>query len=985
MNKTTRVFVLIMALLSPLYAVNQTDVTLVGTDGLPAEPGYKIPLFLQQGPHTILRCDFTGGDALTITNSTYSNNPTAYLAYGGEGMRVEIVNQSVTDFRISVDSSTLQGGQGGTVTFSDSFIRNIDAYGGAGFRTRKGQLSGDGSFFYGGQGGDISVGSGPFTNNASGGSGIFVFDGGSIAVTNAYAEGGRGGAVTALDASGIIFVNGGNGVTLESSFLDNRVVGSELIGGAAGSANTGTNGAGVAIADGGSGLFVSDLTGSFVVSNSLLTGGNGGSATASAASTATGGAGLFLTDAVDVTIIDSTLTGGSGGTVNGAAGMDGASLEMQGSAVSLTGGALIGELLFSGTNTSTIEIQGTTMDAARQTGGIVEVNAWDADHFQNTTISDGTMNFNGGGFTLQSDGELTLGSKDALARYNDGFTIADGGGEVNVGLGTLSASSFLFGEGSQISTIYAGKTGTNATDPDIIGQVLSEGTLTLESNTTWTIEAGANAVENGKTFTLAIIDGGITNNITEKDVIFSGSGGQAGWLGGIRSLDVIADLLLQATYDFSTIDSALGVDGDTSTEFGKAMNDLADILEKTSNTAAYADISQLATSVEEGEILMTNSYVRATEMASALVGLQSLISDQIRNRTRTHLRHQEVGYPSASTPAGASGWESMREFSDRLEDSYGIDDALDSLNEALPDFSYDDAKNTVDSATPDVRVETVGLPPTYHTWGRGYGSYSEQDTSDGFVGYDATIAGGILGLDRQINNMLLGIAGGYARTDLQGGADKDGNSDTLHAVAYFSTHGDHAFLDINANYAYNDVETEYQTLGFEGDYAAHTVGLYLGGGYAIPIGERVVLTPEASILNIYYTRDSYTEKSDLYPALMWDAYDQWSHLGSIGATLAMIQKIELRDSEVAVQPELRAHYLHEFNDQFDDETYMMTGGQYTIGASLKAREESLVKLGVGVLLSKWSSDTTEVGLDLDGAFGEDYNAYVFSGKIIHRF
>ena len=231
----------------------------------------------------------------------------------------------------------------------------------------------------------------------------------------------------------------------------------------------------------------------------------------------------------------------------------------------------------------------------------------------------------------------------------------------------------------------------------------------------------------------------------------------------------------------------------------------------------------------------------------------------------------------------------------------------------------------------------------------------------------------------------MGIGGGYARTVLEGNAGKDGKSDTGHAVAYFSAHGDHAFLDASANYAYNDVETEYNTLGYTGDYAAHTVGLYLGGGYVITIAERVLLVPEASILNTLYTRDAYTESSDLYPDLMWDSYDQWSHLGSIGATLSMLSKVSFTDAELAVQPELRAHLLHEFNNEFDDETYMMTGGEYTIGASLKPREENLIKVGAGVRLSKWSSDTTEFGLDFDGTFGDDYNAYIVSGKIMHRF
>jgi outer membrane autotransporter protein len=356
-------------------------------------------------------------------------------------------------------------------------------------------------------------------------------------------------------------------------------------------------------------------------------------------------------------------------------------------------------------------------------------------------------------------------------------------------------------------------------------------------------------------------------------------------------------------------------------------------------------------------------------MANTLVTLQSIFSDQIKDRTRSHMRYRGVGYPAESKPEGSSGWEPLRQFTDRVENAFG----------------YDEVENAVGRVVPDIRTDDISLPQSYQAWGRGYGSFVEQKTADGFTGYDATIGGGILGLDKQINNVLLGIAGGYARTVVDGYDHKDGTSDTGHAAVYFSVHGENAFLDANANYAFNDVETDYDTLGYTGEYDAHTVALYLGGGYGISIADRVLLTPEASILNTLYMRDAYTESSDLYPDLAWESYDQWSHLGVIGATLSSIHKLDLKNAEVAVEPELRAHLLHEFNDEFDDEKYMMVGGQYTVGASLKAREEDLVKVGAGVRISSWSSDTTEIGFDVDGTFGEDYNAYMVSGKIQHRF
>ena len=86
-----------------------------------------------------------------------------------------------------------------------------------------------------------------------------------------------------------------------------------------------------------------------------------------------------------------------------------------------------------------------------------------------------------------------------------------------------------------------------------------------------------------------------------------------------------------------------------------------------------------------------------------------------------------------------------------------------------------------------------------------------------------------------------------------------------------------------------------------------------------------------------------------------------------------------------LQPELRVHWLHEFNADLDDDTYAMVGGINTIGVALQAREEDLLRIGGGIRMSNWDNDTTEFSVDLDGALGENYNAVILSAKILHRF
>lgn len=236
----------------------------------------------------------------------------------------------------------------------------------------------------------------------------------------------------------------------------------------------------------------------------------------------------------------------------------------------------------------------------------------------------------------------------------------------------------------------------------------------------------------------------------------------------------------------------------------------------------------------------------------------------------------------------------------------------------------------------------------------------------------------------------MGLGGGYAHTTVDGNWGSEGQADTGYGTAYAAIVGEKTFVDFNVNYAYNDVETESDPLlGYTGNYDANTASLYIGGGMGLDWG-RVLFTPEVSLLTTYYERGDYTETSSAsapdgpYPDKQWDDYSQWSYLGSLGATLSTIRQIESFGLEMEFQPEIRAHWLHEFNADMDSPIYSMIPGS-DITVSLQSREEDLIKLGTGIRFSKWNSDTLEFGLDLDGAFGQDYAAYIVSGKMMHRF
>jgi subtilase-type serine protease len=294
----------------------------------------------------------------------------------------------------------------------------------------------------------------------------------------------------------------------------------------------------------------------------------------------------------------------------------------------------------------------------------------------------------------------------------------------------------------------------------------------------------------------------------------------------------------------------------------------------------------------------------------------------------------------------------------------------------------------MDDRAPRVSASHSDVPSTLQVWGRGYGSYLKQDSTGDFGGYDATIGGGVIGADKRFSHGLIGLAGGYASTSLNGNWGDDGDADTVYGTFYGALNTKKVYLDFSLNYAVNDVETKGPSvLGYEGDYDAYTYSAYLGAGMAFEFG-KILFAPEISLLTTYFDRDAYTERSSAtgnYPDKEWDGYTQWSYLSSLGATLSTLRKFDNFHLEMGFQPELRVHWLHEFNADMDNDEYVMQNNVDPIMVALQPREEDLLKLGAGVRFSKWDSDTLELGLDVDGILASDYMGYVISAKLMHRF
>ncbi|MCF7848392.1 MAG: autotransporter domain-containing protein [Kiritimatiellales bacterium] len=266
-------------------------------------------------------------------------------------------------------------------------------------------------------------------------------------------------------------------------------------------------------------------------------------------------------------------------------------------------------------------------------------------------------------------------------------------------------------------------------------------------------------------------------------------------------------------------------------------------------------------------------------------------------------------------------------------------------------------------------------------WMRGYGSWADREADGSFNGFDQNVYGTIVGFDKAIGNMLLGVAGGYAQSDLTQDNHDSSDAKTGYGIIYGSFGSVDWFGDLNLSYGRSHIETRSGTIfAAKGDFDADNYALYAGGGKELRLSDGDFLfTPEAALLISYYDQEGYREKS-LFVARDVDSYDRWSYQSRLGAALAL----EKQAGSVVLKPEVRAYWLHEFNADPDRVGYSLiggTGGRYILG--MQAPSENVFEAGAA--LRALFSDRLEIALAVDGQFSDDYEAITVSGRAAFGF
>ncbi|MBN2163337.1 MAG: autotransporter domain-containing protein [Pontiellaceae bacterium] len=614
------------------------------------------------------------------------------------------------------------------------------------------------------------------------------------------------------------------------------------------------------------------------------------------------------------------------------------------------------------------------------------------------------FNFLAGG-TLESMG--TLSGLSGVIEDDRSVLLTGDSARWNLGANQLQVGAF-----SSSNSVYVTGGAQLVSGSALIGSSSTTGSLVYVSGagSSWT--NSGNLAADGYYNDLVIEDGAVVwvggdLSVRNQSALSFASGGQA-----------------YASSYYQDADSVFSFDNITNTTPSSALLTVSGSAEfEEGATLAYTGI---ISELERG-VVFTNRLVASSQLivggvtnassadldALGLTGLGSLLTidlavsddDLIALITRMRLA-DSAGFSAGTLMADLSEEiDGMADTNARAESMLEVLSVMDSpvQNSQLSQLysrhapTYSHVKGMQDgfkqvrtrSVVPDPMLPTGPLGPHFYGdqvqgWFKGYGSWGERDSGSSYAGYDLTSYGAMAGLDKSYGEMLLGLAGGMAMTEISQTDGDSSDAETMFGMLYASWGTLSWFGDINLGYGKSSIDDQSGTaFRSHASYDADQFAFYLGGGREMAFREdRLFITPSAALAGSYYTQESYTEASGTALAKRVDDFDYFGFQTDLGVKVSYA--IEKERSSLV--PEVHANWLHELNADEERIGYSLVGGTDRYSFGMEAPVEDLYELGVA--LSWWRrgrSGTTEWSLGLDEQFGDGYSETTASLRLQKQF
>lgn len=839
----------------------------------------------------------------------------------------------------------------------DTFGNKVSGTGGNGAFLQGSSINIDKGIFTGGDAYNVNVGGPNSTAVTVGGYGAVVIGGGTIKNAEFYAGASKRAAIVAgsyytdvetkeietSDNNGKAYADGASGLYFGTGTMSLDNV--KAVGSAGSSARANETNA-VASARGGDGVTANGTT--LTIQSGTYSGANGGFAFSGGTGNANGGAGVLALNGT-LTVNGGTFTGGAAGSLNNATQLGNVGIWSENATLTIQQAS---------TNTPTV-VNGNVVISNPTTAKVVKIlggNITGDLYFIGKGITTLTVSTNAtyNGSFIQTVGTVNT----TLTNPNEGKFFSDvyiGAATNNITGKLLTAENARIVLGSQRSRLNILTGGLELSEGASVnagyGQVkVTTGDLILRDNASLTysfdslnnvgglfdVVAGNLVVSNAN---VKIVAEGISSTPTGSVKVVKSTGVV---LGG-NSLDDIVDV------DFGWLTTRTGssANGGITVDYGYSSltNTSLKDLDNSLLTMIDGVITNLGTSefyalnaggAAEGTSMFRYSLSQMPDVSESSFQVSQKVSEQIAARG-TEFRSMN-GFASSQprlgqkAPAGAAG---------------------------------------------------PGQDKDMQGWVRAYGAFGNRESDGNFTAYDSDTWGSVIGVDKSFGNILVGLAGGYARTDIDGGGTYEAKVDTFHGSVYSTIGGESLFLDLAATYARANTEEHNAADPKGSEFDSDVYSGYIGLGKSFDLGEKLSLTPEASLLATYYDQQSYDRSSVGGIGGTVESYDTWSYMGTLGASVSTLHQIDWMNRGLALVPEVRAHWLHDFNADPEDFTFNIAGTPYVFG--VRPREEDLLRIGFGFDIWNWKFQSTKFEIDYDALLADKYYEHILSGKISVRF
>ena len=264
----------------------------------------------------------------------------------------------------------------------------------------------------------------------------------------------------------------------------------------------------------------------------------------------------------------------------------------------------------------------------------------------------------------------------------------------------------------------------------------------------------------------------------------------------------------------------------------------------------------------------------------------------------------------------------------------------------------------------------------------GFGRRAEDGSGSGFNDdYDAQTYGTVLGVDRAFDSWLLGVAGGYAGSNLEGGNGDASDASTGYGILYANYGTKDWFGDLVLSYGLTTMDNKSGTdFDVTSTTDASQTAFYIGGGKeAVDEKTGALIRALAGLQVSHFDQDAYTEESSNAVAKDVDAYDRMSYQSKIGVSMSYPTIKEKFDLE----SQFRAFWLHEFNGDEEIIGYTLVDSNQPGQFIMRSPDQDVGQVGFG-FLAKWDSGL-QLRLDLDGQFSKSFYSTTFSGALLYEF